>query len=243
MAIRLSVFTWPAALAVAVAAFVLINRNPAAATTAPAPAPAPVESAGVSADDIPDLADPTEPTEATAQQLPPNHPPITGTAAGAGSHGVQGGGESDLESEAAALEWKAPADWAAAPNTNSMRLATYRVGDATEVTVVRAGGSTEANVERWQGQFDGSPVAERKEKTVHGMKVTVVHIAGTFVGAAGMAPGASAESHKGWTLLAAIVDPGGMPYFFKMLGPSAQVERARAPFERMLDALAPTAAR
>ena len=235
MAIRLSpTLIMPAALAAAVAAFLVLDRAPAAATIT---APAPVETAAVGADQIPDIPDTTETMGGGEQQLPPNHPPIDGMGAGrAGAvHGAPGGDEA---AEAGNLDWKAPPEWTVAPNTSSMRLATYRVADATELTVVRAGGSTDANIERWQGQFQGSPVTERKEKTAHGIKMTVFHIAGTFAGGGMSAtPGASAESHAGWTMLAAIVEPGGTPYFFKMLGPSAQVDHARASFEKMLDGL------
>ena len=54
------------------------------------------------------------------------------------------------------------------PNTSSMRLATYHVpaakGDAdeTDVSVVRAGGTTDANIDRWVRQFDEAGAPARK---------------------------------------------------------------------------------
>lgn len=229
----------PAALAAAVAAFLVVDRAPAAGT--PIPLAAPVESAAVSADDIPDLPEGTE----SQQQLPPNHPPIgagMGTVGDQGAGGAPGGGmPGGGDVEPAALAWKAPADWKVLPNASSMRLATYGVGDGAELTVVRAGGTTEANIERWAGQFDGSARTARTEKTVHGLKVTVVHISGTFVGGGGM-PGASGD-HAGWTMLAAIVEAPGTPYFFKLLGPSETVDRARGAFNRFIDGLAPQGAK
>ena len=228
MAIRLSsTLMLPAGIAVAVAAFLLADRTPAA-TTQGAPA-APAETAAAADDHMPDLPG------GTTRPLPANHPPV-GSAAS--PHGGSRGGAPGAGDEPASITWQAPAEWKVRPNTNAMRIATYGVGDAGELTVTRAGGSTDANIDRWVGQFDGSPRSERKERTVHGMKVTVVHIAGTFVGGGGMTPGASAEPRPGWTMLAAIVESGGTPYFFKLLGPSDQVDHARPAFDRMLDGLA-----
>jgi len=151
MAIRLTpTLIMPAAIAAAVAAFLIVDRAPAAGT--PVAAAAPVESAAVSADDIPDMSGGTE-----SQQLPPNHPPIGGAM---GNH-AQGGAAAGAMPTAgdmgpAAIAWTAPAEWKVLPNASSMRLATYGVGNGAELTVVRAGGTTEANIERWSGQFDGS---------------------------------------------------------------------------------------
>jgi hypothetical protein len=69
--------------------------------------------------------------------------------------------------------------------------------------------------------------------------VTIVHITGTFVGGRGMSSTASGGPHAGWTLLAAIVESTGTPYFFKLLGPADQVDAARAAFDRMIDGIAP----
>lgn len=182
-------------------------------------------------------------TQATAPQLPPNHPPIGSAMSPHGPHagGGNAGAFTAEAAEPATITWKVPAEWTSQPNASAMRLATYRVGNAAELTVVRAGGSTDANIERWIGQFDGTPRSERKERSVHGMKVTVVRIAGTYAGGGGMTPGATSPSRAGWTMLAAIVEANGSPYFFKMLGPSDQVDGARAAFEHMLDGLAPRA--
>ena len=226
MAIQLSsTLMLPAGLAVAVAAFLLADRAPAAGT--PAVTVMPAQTAAAVDDRMPDLP------EGTAQQLPPNHPPI-GSAKS--PHGSQGRGPVAGE-EPAAITWHAPAEWKVRENTNTMRLATYGVGDSAELTVSRAGGSLEANINRWAGQFDGSSHTERKDRTVHGMKVTVVHMAGTFVGGGGMTPGAASEPNAGWVMLAAIVESNGNPYFFKLLGPADQVERARTTFEHMLDGI------
>jgi hypothetical protein len=173
--------------------------------------------------------------------LPPNHPPIGQSSAPA--EAMHGSG-----AEPAAIAWTPPADWKTVPNPNAMRLATYRVpaapGDAdeTEVSVSRAGGSVDANVHRWIGQFDEAGKDTRVEKTVRGFKVTVVDVSGTYLGG-GMMPGGRSEPKKGWSFVGAIVETsssvGGTSYFFKMTGPAATVRAARPRFDGMIDAITP----
>jgi hypothetical protein len=125
-----------------------------------------------------------------------------------------------------------------------MRLATYRVpaapgGDEAELTVARAGGSTDANIERWRGQFEGAGKPERIERTVHGLKVTIVELAGTYQ-AVGMMPGAAPSAPRaGYALLAAIVETPGSPYFFKMVGPAATVKSSRSSFDALIGSISP----
>jgi hypothetical protein len=139
--------------------------------------------------------------------------------------------------EPAAITWKLPASWQTAPNPNAMRVATYRPSPEIEVSVARAGGSTEANIERWIGQFDGAGPAARADKVVRGLAVKVVEVSGTYAGG-GMMPGAS-EPHPGWTLVGAVVETPGSHYFFKMLGPTEQVVAARASFDALIASITP----
>jgi hypothetical protein len=153
-----------------------------------------------------------------------------------GPHGGQSGSPAAENQEPAAITWTTPAAWQSAPNPNPMRLATYKVGAGSEMTVARAGGSVDANVQRWTTQFDGAPAADRSEKQVNGLKVTVVRIAGTFLGG-GMTN--APEKHDGWAMQAAIVESSGPPYFFKLLGPADQVSAARPAFDALIASLAP----
>jgi hypothetical protein len=179
------------------------------------------------------IADPPPASPMDSTALPPNHPPVDLSGGGMSPHGAPPASPN----EAAAITWKAPGEWKAVPNPNAMRIATYSVGEGTELSVARAGGSTEANIERWLGQFDGAGRDERTEKTVHGLKVTVVQVAGTYLsGGMGGAP----TPHPGWALLAAIVEGQGSPYFFKMVGPEAQVRAARKSFDALVDSVAPS---
>jgi hypothetical protein len=137
-----------------------------------------------------------------------------------------------------ALAWTMPTGWQEAPSPNAMRLVTYRAPDGVEISVSRAGGGTDANIERWVGQFDDVGHEVHAEKTVHGLHVVTVDVAGTFMGGA-MTPGAAAESHPAWAMVGAVVESRSPPYFIKMTGPVAAVRAARAAFDRLVDGITP----
>jgi hypothetical protein len=178
-----------------------------------------------------------DPTNAGPSELPPGHPPI---GAGVAAHGTA----LPPANEAPSVTWTAPGSWSALANPTSMRLATYRVpraaGDTedAEVTVTRAGGTTEANIERWLNQFDDRGKDTRSKKNVRGLQVTVVEVSGTYLGS-GMMAGPSVP-HPGWTLLGAVVEAPGTPYFVKVTGPAATVRSSRAAFGALLDSLTPS---
>jgi hypothetical protein len=178
-----------------------------------------------------------EPVDTSVAQLPPGHPAIGAEATMRAPHGVAGMPRND---EPPALAWTTPAAWRTMPNPNSLRIATYRVSadenDPTEVTVSRAGGSTDANIQRWMAQFDGPGADRRIERKVGDVDVTVVEVSGTYAGN-GMLPANRAVKQDRWTLMGAIAAPGGTPYFFKMIGPSARVRAARPAFDAMIASL------
>lgn len=175
-----------------------------------------------------------EPQDMQQQELPPNHPPI-GNTAGMG-HAMGMGGMAS-EDDPASIEWKAPDAWKSVPNPNGMRLATYQLSPSgdTELVVSRAGGDVAGNIARWQGQFEGAPKPTQTEKTVKDMKITEVQIDGAYTNT--MDPSGGAK--KDWSMLAAIVQGKGRPYFFKIVGPAATVKAAKKPFDAMLDGLTP----
>lgn len=168
----------------------------------------------------------------TSTALPPGHPPVETTGSAAALPAA--------DTAESSLAWKVPSRWQVAQNPSSMRLATYRIphapGDAEdpEMAVSQAGGSIDANVERWIGQFgpDAKKTAKRTTKKVAGMDVTIVEIEGTYSG--GMSAKGERES---WALLGAIVDTPGMPHFFKMTGPAKSVRAARAELDELVGSL------
>jgi hypothetical protein len=173
--------------------------------------------------------------ESHGDVLPPNHPPIGGSQPGL----------LPVSDDQPAIAWKVPPAWQSAPNPNTMRLATYRAPasskdhEPADVSVTRAGGTADANIERWLSQFDDAGAETRTIKTVRGLKVTMVEVSGTFTGGS-MTPGSAEARRPGWALLGAIVETPGSPYFFKVTGEAATVHAARASFVALLDSITPS---
>ncbi|HVU03269.1 MAG TPA: hypothetical protein VHE30_16025 [Polyangiaceae bacterium] len=169
------------------------------------------------------------------EPLPPDHPPVGAMTA---APGLPSGGAPE-----ASIQWKVPAAWMSVQSTSGMRLATYRIPRASGVTedaelaVVRAGGSPEANIDRWVKQFTAAEPEKRAKKTVHGRTVWLVDITGTF--GAGSMGGPGGGAHPGWSLAGAIVEGGDDSYFFKLTGPTASVRAARKDFDALVDSIAP----
>lgn len=129
------------------------------------------------------------------------------------------------------IAWDAPSGWQSLPNPNSMRKATYKVGDDTELTVSSAAGGVDANIKRWAGQFgDAQPKTEKK--TVNGLDVTIVEIKGAYAGMGG-------PKKDNQMLLGAVVDGGQLQTFFKMTGPEKVVTGARPDFDKLVASLRP----
>lgn len=134
------------------------------------------------------------------------------------------------------LSFEAPKDWEALPKSSMMKVAEYRLpkaeADADDGTVAlynfgtRLGGTAEANVQRWLGQFDpkeGEPAIERP-KDGDAPKITWVDVAGTYV--AETRPGSGVRLNKpGWRMIAAVVETADAMYFVKAIGPKATIAK------------------
>lgn len=158
-----------------------------------------------------------------------------------------------LADDAAGVAWSVPQGWKTAP-ARQMRVATYNVPatkgdpDLGECGVFYfgpgQGGSVDANVQRWVGQFeqpDGKPsdaVAKKSTDKVAGMNVTRVEVTGTFTGMGGpMSP--VPVKHPAFKLLGAIVEAPQGPVFFKLTGPVKTVDAARGAFEKLIKGVHP----
>ena len=119
---------------------------------------------------------------------------------------------------------------------------------AGRMTVMGAGGTVEANIERWFGQFaqpDGSPTKDKastKKLRVAGRDVTLVDVSGTYKDAPGgpFAGGPTVE-RPGYRMLAAIVEGADGNYFLKFYGPAATVEAHADGFRQMVESMVPAA--
>jgi hypothetical protein len=149
------------------------------------------------------------------------------------------------------IVWTDPPGWQKIPSASAMRKATYKVPaaakdtDDAEVAVFYfrgEGGSTEANIQRWIGQFSDVKPADvkRSQRSVGGMNQTIVEVEGTYAsGMPGGAPSAATPKAQ-YRLIGAVVETAAGPYFFKMTGPKKTVEAARAAFFTMLDSVKPS---
>ncbi|MCA9267819.1 MAG: hypothetical protein KDA41_05085, partial [Planctomycetales bacterium] len=104
------------------------------------------------------------------------------------------------------------------------------------LTVMGAGGSVDANIDRWIQQFtqpDGKATRERatiKEVKIAGQNVHLVDIAGTFADRRG--PFAPAVNREGYRMLGAIiVTDGAGQYFVKLYGPQKTIAAHQKGFD------------
>ena len=149
------------------------------------------------------------------------------------------------------LTFNTPAEWTPVKTTSTMRVAQFVVprapGDPSDAEFVLyyfggSGGGVEANIDRWIGQMqqpDGRPsnaAATRSSRTVNGLSLALVDVAGTYV--AEMTPGSTERHHSpNFRLRAAVVNTPKGPYFIKLTGPARTVAAAERAFEQFVASL------
>ena len=147
------------------------------------------------------------------------------------------------------LKFKAPSEWVVEKPSSSMRLAQYKLpkaeGDSEDASLVlyffgeNQGGSVQANLERWVGQFeqpDGSPSsakAKLETVTVNQLKLSTIDLAGTYV--AETAPGSGIRhNNPDYRLRAAVIETPKGAHYVKLVGPSKTVSRWEKAFNSYL---------
>jgi hypothetical protein len=159
----------------------------------------------------------------------------------------------DGPATAGGLVWEAPEPLTARAPGSRMRAAEYAVageGDAAEAELTvyyfgpGQGGSVQANLDRWIGQFkqadgsDSKAAAKVEKREVGGVQVTTLDLTGTYDG--GMAPMMKQDKPApsgDYRVLGAIAEGPAGPVFFKLVGPAATVERAAAAFDSLVGSL------
>ena len=131
-----------------------------------------------------------------------------------------------------ALTWNAPEGWIQETPSSRMRKAQYRLpraeGDPEDASVAifhfPGGGSVDANLRRWYGQFvqpDGKSseeVAKVSKSTINNLNQTVVDLSGTYLfKPTPMAP--TSTEKPGFRMLAAVIETSSGPWFVKAVGP------------------------
>jgi hypothetical protein len=142
------------------------------------------------------------------------------------------------------VKWDAPRRWAVRP-ARPMRLATYSIpaagGDREDAECAvfyfgpGQGGSVDANLERWIGEFENPSSPLRASREVRGIPIARVEVAGTYLShGATMAQQGTRPDYK---LLGAIAQGPKGPVFFKLTGPVRTVNAARREFDGMIESL------
>lgn len=151
------------------------------------------------------------------------------------------------EAASVGVKWDVPARWTNRGATQ-MRLATYDV-PVVPATAGREGGEcavfyfgpgqggdTEANFDRWIGQFENHGKIARATETHDGMSVKRVEVEGTYLAPSGPMM-ESTGSKRGWMLKGAIVEGPNGNIFFKFTGPKAVLEASAKEFDGLLASL------
>jgi hypothetical protein len=178
-----------------------------------------------------------ETAEAAASAGPTSPPPAASAEDSNAGNGKADGGKADA-GEAAGdtkleidnVSFKVPAGWVAKPVPPGGFIdAEFTLpkadGDDADgrLTLSRAGGAVEANIDRWRGQFGGKPEKDEvKTLDVAGVQVTWVDLAGEFNDSRG--PMAPAKMKSGYRMLAAIIPSGDFSIFVKATGPQKTLE-------------------
>jgi hypothetical protein len=151
----------------------------------------------------------------------------------------------------AGVRWTPPAGWTV-EGARPMRAATYSVapsaGDAASAECgvyffgEGQGGSVDANVERWKGQFrdgnDQPAAAKIGTRTSHGLTITTIDVSGIYSGMGGpmVRDHTAAPAYR---LLGAIVEAPGGKVFVKFTGPAKTIAANHAKFEQLIASFQP----
>jgi len=93
------------------------------------------------------------------------------------------------------------------------------------------GGGTQANIDRWLGQFEGTPESKLEEKEMGDKKVTFLTAKGTYMESMGGGPfSGNKEAKSDYTMLAAIFPSERGDVFLKLTGPTKSVEAMKDAF-------------
>jgi hypothetical protein len=148
--------------------------------------------------------------------------------------------QSNSQSAAGELRFKAPDGWANEKSSSAMRVAQYKLpkaeGDKEDASLVldyfgaNQGGTSQANIDRWIAQMQQPDGSDSKSKaktdtlTVNGLKVTTVDVTGTYT--AEMAPGSQTfHNDNDYRLRAAVIETPKGNYFVKLTGPAKTITR------------------
>lgn len=215
--------------------------KPLALPTAPSTPPPAAQPAAPRA--TPNSASGTQPAAVPVAAKPPPPAPRTAT---------DDSPRPPASAAAATFTFDPPPTWKSKPvGPSGMRHAVYDTpavegAQPAEVIVFYFGaggaGDVAANLNRWRGMFTaaggeplGADAGKQEAFDTNGMKGTRFDVSGVYAPRP-MAAGAPAPEPKpGYRMLAAIVESGAGPYYFRIVGPEKTVEAERAAFLQMVN--------
>ena len=149
---------------------------------------------------------------------------------------------------AESLVYTIPEGWIKEQPRSTMRRAQYRLpgqqgSDDAELAVFvfpGTGGSVQANIDRWIGQFtqpDKSPSSEKaniEQIESHGLNITTLYLTGIYVTGS---MGGPQQEMQNFAVLGAIVETSGDPWFFKTVGPEITINHWKPSFQTFLSTI------
>jgi hypothetical protein len=132
-----------------------------------------------------------------------------------------------------------PPGWPRKPASSPFVIAEFVLpraeGDAADgrLTISTAGGSVQANIDRWKGQFEPQPDnSSQEEVTIGSTKATIVDLSGTFNDQRG--PFAPGERRPGYRMIAAVIPADGQLHFVKATGPQKTIAAHAAAIQQFI---------
>ncbi len=140
------------------------------------------------------------------------------------------------------VNFASPTGWTWVETASPMRKAQFSVDGADGAAEVvffhfgkGQGGSVQANVDRWFGQF-AEPKdqlnTKTEKKTVDGREITYVFAEGTYMSGP---PFGQKTPLKNQALVGAIIDNADGDVFVKMTGPKTTTDKAEAAFKKLVE--------
>lgn len=140
------------------------------------------------------------------------------------------------EASIGGFKFTVPPDWKEQPPKSQFVLGEFAIsgeGGPARLTLSSAGGGLDANLERWQGQFQrgpDDPEPRQSEIVFDGQKGTLIELAGTFTD---MFSGGN--PNRNWRMLGAAIPLGPTNFFVKLTGPQATVTAQREAFVKFVE--------
>lgn len=141
------------------------------------------------------------------------------------------------------ITFKPGDSWISKTPTSSMRAAELEItpdGAEAPLTAVfyyfgpGQGGSVDANVDRWIGQFEGTPAKETVEHKFEDKTVTIVQAKGTYMESMGGPFSGPKTARPGYALLGAIVPGNDAHIFIKLTGNEKDVAAIKEKFTALV---------